>query len=125
MDGETLGAAFARALGAKDFDAIAGLLDEKVQFRGLTPGRLWEEQAAAGVIANVLRKWFEDSDHVESVLAVETGRVSSRFRTRYRFRVRNDGGTFEVEQQAYFDVSDGRISWMRVLCSGFVPVAGG
>jgi hypothetical protein len=33
-------------------------------------------------------------------------------------------GTFVVEQQAFLDLAEGRISWLRVLCSGFVPVAG-
>ena len=28
-------------------------------------------------------------------------------------------GQFVVEQQAYYMQRDGRISWMRVLCSGF------
>ena len=26
-----------------------------------------------------------------------------------------------AEQQAYYSTTDGRISWMRVLCSGFRP----
>jgi hypothetical protein len=30
-------------------------------------------------------------------------------------------GLHTVEQQAYVEERDGRISWMRVLCSGFQP----
>jgi hypothetical protein len=30
-----------------------------------------------------------------------------------------------VEQQAYYSTTDGRISWMRVLCSGFRPAPPG
>jgi len=33
------------------------------------------------------------------------------------------GGTFTVEQQAFLDLVDGKITWLRVLCSGFVPAA--
>ena len=40
----------------------------------------------------------------------------------YRFSVRNPDGRFLVEQQAYLAARDGRIGWMRVLCSGFRPV---
>jgi hypothetical protein len=29
--------------------------------------------------------------------------------------------SFVVEQQAYTTEKDGRINWMRVLCSGFRP----
>ena len=38
-------------------------------------------------------------------------------------RVRNPDGLFEVEQQAYIAERDGRIGWMRALCSGFRPIA--
>jgi hypothetical protein len=37
---------------------------------------------------------------------------------------RNPGGTFTVEQQAFCDLSDGKIIWLRLLCSGFVPLEG-
>jgi hypothetical protein len=39
----------------------------------------------------------------------------------YRLRVRNPDGLFVAEQQACYTERDGRISWMRVLCSGFRP----
>jgi hypothetical protein len=42
----------------------------------------------------------------------------------YRLRVENAGGTFTVEQQAFCDLTDSKITWLRVLCSGFVPVGG-
>jgi hypothetical protein len=35
------------------------------------------------------------------------------------FRVTTPDGTFLVEQQAYYGVDNGRISWLRILCSGF------
>lgn len=39
----------------------------------------------------------------------------------YRFSVTNPDGRFLVEQQAYLEPRDGRIGWMRVVCSGFRP----
>ena len=30
-----------------------------------------------------------------------------------------------VEQQAYYSATDGRISWRRVICSGFRPAPPG
>jgi hypothetical protein len=39
----------------------------------------------------------------------------------YRFSVTNPDGRFLVEQEAYLAERDGRIGWMRVVCSGFRP----
>jgi hypothetical protein len=70
-------------------------------------------------VADVLQRWLEDSDHVDEVVAIETDEFADRQRVAYRLRGHNDGGPFVVEQQAYFTERDGRIDWMRVLCSGF------
>jgi hypothetical protein len=118
----SLGAAFAAALAVKDFDRIGELLHPEVDFRGLTPNRNWEAGDAETVIGSVLSQWFEDSDEIEELLGVETDAFADRERVGYRFRVRNLEGLFEVEQQVYIGERDGRIGWMRTLCSGFRPV---
>lgn len=115
-----LGRAFVEALGAKDFERLAALLDPQIDFRGLTPGRTWEATDSNGLVEGV-RQWFEDSDEIEEVLAVGTGSFADRERVGYRLRVRNPDGQFVVEQQAYHTERDGRISWMRVVCSGYRP----
>jgi hypothetical protein len=69
----------------------------------------------------VLKVWFGDSAELERLAAVDTGEVGDRERVSYRFEGRNPEGPFVVEQQAYYEVSDERISWMRVMCSGFRP----
>jgi hypothetical protein len=118
----SLGTAFATALAAKDFDAIRAMLHPEVDFRGLTPSRAWEASDPDAVIGTVLRQWFEDSDEIEELLKVEADAFADRERVGYRFRVRNPEGLFEVEQQAYIAEVDGRIGWMRTVCSGFRPV---
>jgi hypothetical protein len=118
----SLGASFATALAAKDFDRIRDLLHPEVDFRGLTPHRNWEGQDAETVIGSVLRQWFEDSDEIEALQNLETGAFADRERVGYRFRVRNPEGLFEVEQQVYIGERDGRIGWMRSVCSGYRPV---
>ena len=115
------GERFAEALGAKDFDRVRDVLDPAVDFRGLTPNRNWEATSAADVVAEILVQWFEPSDHIDEVVAVESGSFGDRQRLAYSFRGHNEDGPFVVEQQAYFTVADGRIDWMRVLCSGFRP----
>ena len=117
----TLGRAFADALGRKDFDQIAALLQPEIDFRGLTPGRAWEASNARGVIDDVLRRWFEDSDELEELVSSESDSFADRQRVSYRFVGRNENGPFVVEQQAYYTERYGRIDWMRILCSGFRP----
>jgi hypothetical protein len=116
-----LGARFAEALGRKDFDAVTGLLDPQIDFRGLTPGRTWEATGADEVVGGVLRQWFEDSDELEEIASIESGVFADRERVSYSFRGHNQNGPFVVEQQAYYTQSGGRINYMRVLCSGFRP----
>lgn len=116
-----LGRAFADALGNKDFGSVRALLDDRVDFRGLTPGRAWEAADPDELIETVFRRWFGDSDHLEKILSIETDAFSDRQRVAYRFRGHNPDGPFVVEQQAYFQESEGRITWMRILCSGFRP----
>jgi hypothetical protein len=122
-DPDTLGAEFARALAAKDFSRVRDLMHPEIDFRGLTPSRVWEASNADAVISGVLREWFEDSDEIEALEQLECDTVADRERVGYRFSVRNPKGLFLVEQQAYLSERDGRIGWMRVVCSGFRPAA--
>ena len=117
----TPGVEFAQALAAKDYDRIVDVLDPEIDFRGMTPRRNWEARNPDEVI-EILRKWFEESDEIEGLEQLETDAVSDRERVGYRFRIRNPDGSFVVEQQAYLSARDGRIGWMRVLCSGFRPL---
>lgn len=118
---DALGRAFADALGRKDFGQISTLLDPDIDFRGLTPRRTWEASGASAVVEEILTQWFEVSDRIDEVVSVDTDRVADRQHLVYRFRITNPDGPFVVEQQAYFTERDGRIDWMRVLCSGFRP----
>ena len=93
--------------------------------RALTPGRVWEARTPDALVNDVfLGSWFEPCDVIQRIESVQHGRVGTRTRIGYRLRVENAGRTFTVEQQAFCDLTDGKITWLRVLCSGFVPVAG-
>ena len=120
----SLGGDFAAALATKDFERIRGLLHPEIDFRGLTPNRNWEADEPETLIAGVLREWFEDSDEILELVNLETGTFADLERVGYRFLVRNPEGLFEVEQQIYIGERDGRIGWMRSVCSGFRPVEG-
>ncbi len=120
-EAKAVGEDFARALAAKDFDRAAGLLDPKVDFRALTPNRTWHATSPDDVVRDVFRDWLEDSDEAEGMIAIETGSFADREHMAYSFRVRNGKGPLIVEQQAYFTTRDGRIDWIRILCSGMRP----
>ena len=117
----SLGEQYARALAAKDFDGVRALLHPEIDFRGMTPSRFWEATDRDAVTNDILPQWFEPSDEIRSLDAVETDAFSDRERVGYRFSIRNPDGLFTVEQQAYLAERDGSIGWMRVLCSGFRP----
>ena len=119
--GETVGERFVEAFAAKDFERAGELLDPEVDFRALTPNRAWEASGARAVVGEVLTRWLEDSDHVEGITDVETSEVADRMRVAFRIRGRNDDGPFVLEQQAYYTECDGRIDWLRMLCSGMRP----
>lgn len=87
----------------------------------MTPGRTWEATGPEGII-DALGLWFEDSDTIEELLALELDAFADRERVGYRFRVRNPSGEHVVEQQAYLTERDARIGWLRIMCSGFRPV---
>ena len=121
----SLGEEFVAALAAKDSSRMLGLLHAEVEFRGLTPRNTWEAGDAQGVVGIVLGRWFEQTDEIREIERVDTDAFADRERVGYRLRVRNPDGEFVVEQQAYLGERDGRIGWMRVLCSGFRPIEEG
>jgi hypothetical protein len=89
----------------------------------MTPGRSWEANDPESVVAVFLGQWFEPADEIEALEQLESDTFADRQRVGYRFSISNPEGRFLVEQQAYLSASDGRIGWMRVLCSGYRPAA--
>lgn len=122
-DAALLGAEFAAALAAKDFARAAALLHPEVDFAALTPRRAWDAHAPEQVVAEVLRVWFDDACELEELASVEHGTFCDREHVAYQLRGRDPNGPFLMEQQAYLTARDGRIGWIRVLCSGKRPIA--
>lgn len=118
---ETLAAGLAGAVAAKDWEGLQELLHPEVDFRGMTPGRVWEADGPDGVVAT-FASWFDDDDVVEGIEALQTDAFADRERVGYRVRVRNKDGLHLAEQQAYLTEREGRIGWLRVLCAGYRPV---
>ncbi len=121
---DTLGSRLASAIAAKDDAAVRAVVTPDVDFRGLTPGRSWEGTGADALVEVLFGSWFEDTDEVRALLDVSDGeRVEDTERVSYRLALHNADGDSTAEQQAYYRTDDGRISYLRVLCSGFRPAA--
>jgi hypothetical protein len=119
----TVGERFVTALAAKDRVALTSLLRPDVDFRAMTPSRFWEASDAASVVDDtVLGHWFEPQDVITGVIQMESGRVGPRSRVRYQLAVTSPDGPHVVEQQVYYETDDGRISWLRIMCAGYLPV---
>lgn len=116
----TPGRRFVDAIAAHDADALAAVLAPDVDFKGLTPRRLWEAGSPPGVVDAVLGHWFEEQDRVTAVTTVEDA-VADTARIGYGFDLELPDGPYVVEQQAYYRVDGDRISYLRIVCSGFRP----
>ena len=120
--GTSLGRQLAEALAAKDPRAMRALLSDEIDFKGLTPGRLWEGTSPDDVVEATLGHWFGPDDDIRALVAVADGeQVVDTSSLTYRLAVRNADGDHLVEQQAYYRVRDGEICHLRMLCSGYRP----
>jgi len=116
-----IGTRFAQALAAKQADAMSDLLAPELDFKALTPGRFWEGATPEEAVTVFFGSWFDPDDRIDELVSIETGRVGDRESVTYRLQVTNADGKHDVEQRAYYDVQDGRIGYLRVLCSGYMP----
>jgi len=120
-----VGERFARALAAKDAGALCALLADPLDFQALTPGRHWQAGTGKQAVEEIiLARWFGTGDDITELCSVTAGRVLDREHVAYRVRVRREGRDYLVEQQAYYNAEGRRITWMRVLCSGYQSFPG-
>lgn len=125
MSSGGLGRRFAEAIAAKDADALTSLLAPDVDFRALTPRKFWEADSPEKVVEVVFGSWFKETDHIDELVAVTEGPdVEDTDHVGYRFAITNPDGAHTVEQQAYYRADGDRIGYLRVVCSGYRPVAG-
>ena len=111
----SLGEQLIQAAAAKDFARAGTLLAADIEFRALTPKKLLEANGKEQVL-KILDDWYSPVDAIESL---DSDTIVDRPGMRYRIRWSSEQeGTFIFEQQAYYDVSDDRISRIHLVCSG-------
>jgi hypothetical protein len=119
-----VGERFARALAAKDSAALKALLRPGIDFRAMTPSMFWESTDVEEIVdGTILGTWFEPTRRITELVAVETGTIGSLERVAYRFTVDRPDGEYTIEQQAYYQTDGETIAWMRIMCTGFLPLS--
>ena len=109
------------AIVARDVAGAVAHLHAEIDFRAMTPNRIWEADGPPGVEA-ILREWFEDPDEeVHSIEATEPVSLGATVRVGWLVHISDADGPHVFEQQAYIRERDARIGWMRVICSGWIP----
>ncbi|HKE63538.1 MAG TPA: sulfurtransferase TusA family protein [Micromonosporaceae bacterium] len=121
-DGKTVTQLVA-ALASRDRAGLDEILDHDVRLRALLPSR-YVELAGVTEVADEMLGWFSDVPEI-APLRTDVDTVGDRWRASFRFALR--GGSIErvVEQHWYCDVADGKITNLRLTCSGFRPVTDG
>jgi ketosteroid isomerase-like protein len=107
------------ALVARDLIRGRALLHDDIDFRAMTPKRVWDADGPDEVAA-ILRGWFADPDEeIHAIEPTEPVVVEDTLRIGWRVLGTEADGPFVYEQQAYVRERDGRIAWMRLFCSGY------
>lgn len=110
------------AIVVRDFERAVALLHPDIDFRAMTPSRVWEADGPGGVEA-VLREWLDDPDEdVEGIEATEPVAIEGTARVGWVVHISNGDGPHVFEQQAYVRERDGQIDWLRVMCSGWIAL---
>jgi len=125
VDTTTLGEQMAHAIAAHDTTRLCSLFATPVVFRAVTPRRFFDAETPIGVVDIALGVWFDPSKTVTGLSRLETGVVGDVERVSYRIDVTIDSAPAVIEQVAYYSHERGRITQMRLVCSGFRPTLGG
>ena len=117
--GPRLGDQVASAIATRDRSALRALFTTPVRFTAVTPRRFWDAETPVEVEDIVFGHWFPDDVQVTDVRLLDGEAVEETARLGYRLSVDTPAGPTVVEQTGYYEVTDGRISALRLVCSGY------
>ncbi|PRZ40723.1 hypothetical protein CLV47_11420 [Antricoccus suffuscus] len=116
-----LGAEIAYAIAAQDAEALRRVLSTPVTFRAVTPRRFWDAETAVGAVDIILGTWFGPDKQVTEMTSLATDSVGDVKKVSYRLSVELESGPSVIEQVIYYAETDGQITDLRLVCSGFRP----
>ncbi len=109
---------FVAALGDREFVKLGSTLDEHAHARLLLP-RGYVDVSGRDEISALVTKWFGAATRFE-VLSSEHDEIGGRDRASWRCRLIRAEDVWEViEQHAFFNVGQGGIEQLDLMCSGF------
>jgi hypothetical protein len=114
---QQLGEDWIHAIAQGDLDRLEGLCQHKVNSRLLTPGQFTNLDRVSDLVAKY-KDWFDGCTDFQ----LETSRIDrigKRLGIFYRFRLRDHGDWYRIEQQLFCTLRDGRVQQLHLLCSGF------
>ncbi len=115
------GAQLIEALVARDFDRAESLLAPGIEFKGYTPTKGFFELTGSEAVMSLYHEWYEADSVIEGL---DTEEIVDRHRVGYRIRWTDpDGAAYVFEQQAFYDIADGKITHLQLVCSGDRPLA--
>jgi len=101
---------------------LRGLFSTPVTFRAVTPRRFWDAETAVGVADIILGIWFGPDKQVTDITSLKTDSVGDAQKVSYRLSVDLESGPSVIEQVVYYTETNGQITDLRLVCSGFRPV---
>jgi tRNA 2-thiouridine synthesizing protein A len=99
---------------------VAGLADDAL-LRAVLPSR-YVERAGAAAVADELLSWFGEVPEIV-VLHTDVEPLADIWHARFRWTLHGLNPERVVEQHWYCAVDDGRVTAIRLVCSGFRPAA--
>jgi hypothetical protein len=116
-----VGERFLEALGRRDYIDIASCFAHDATLRAIVPPGVREDDGADAIAAR-FRLWTEEIDDYELVERSVDG-FADVLRIRYAARgIDPELGLCTFEQTAYAEVEGGRITKLRLACSGDRPL---
>ena len=119
----TPGERWVAAIAGRNSADLKALLTDPVDFRGLTPRRAWEATTPGEVRDVVLGTWFGDDVTIDRIEEITADDIGDTKRVGYRFLTTTADGSHVIEQQAYYRCEGDTIGYLRIVCSGYRPVA--
>ena len=114
---QQLAEAWIRSISEGELARLESLCEPRVNSRLLTPGQFTNLDRVADLVAKY-KDWFESCTdfHLE---ASRIDRIGKRLGIFYRFRLRDGGDWYRIEQQLFCNLKGGRVQQLHLLCSGF------
>lgn len=116
-----LGTEWIQAIADGALERLEGFCAPDISFQFLTPKRYVKLDNAADLVTR-FRQWFGECTNFR-VQESRVDLVGERLGIFYRLLLQEAGISYNIEQQLFCTLKNGRIAYLHLLCSGFQPVA--